>query len=60
MLRPLTESANLRTILDSTCLHMSRYPSLCSSICTVPSVIKASRIPKSATLAPTKHAVIGF
>ncbi len=60
MLSPKTESANLRTILDSTCLHMPRYPSLCSSICSVPSVVKASRIPKSAAPAPTKSTVIGI
>ena len=59
MLSPKTESANLRTILDPTQLHMSRYPSLCSHIYSVPSVAKVSRIPKSATPAPTKRTVIG-
>ncbi len=57
---PKTESANLRIILDSTCLHRSRHLSLRSSICSVPSVVKASRIPKSAALASTKLIVIGI
>ncbi len=42
MLSPKTESANMRTTLDSTYIHISRYPSLCPHFYSVPSVVKVS------------------
>ncbi len=42
MLSPKTASVNVRTILDLTCLHVSRNLSLCPHIYSVPSVVKVS------------------
>ena len=42
MLSPNTESANVWIILDSTNRHISRNPSLCTHIFSVPSVAKVS------------------
>ncbi len=42
MLGPKTESANIRTILDSTYIHISRNRSLCPHFYSVPSVAKVS------------------
>jgi len=42
MQSPKTESANVRTILDSTYLRVSRNLSLCPHIYSVPSVVKVS------------------
>ncbi len=39
---PQSESANARTILDSTYLHVSRNLSLCPHFYSVPSVAKES------------------
>ncbi len=39
MLSPKTASVNVRTILDLTCLHVSRNLSLCPHIYSVPSVV---------------------
>ncbi len=52
MLSPNTESANARTILDSTNRHISRNSSLCPHIYSVSSVVKVSKILRSA--APTR------
>ncbi len=60
MLSSNAESAIVRTILDSTNGHVSRNSSLCPQIYSVPSVVKVSRIPKSAAPAPTKRSVIGI
>ncbi len=53
MFSPLTESANLRAILDSTNRHISRNPSLCPHIHSVSSVVNVSQIHKGAALTPT-------
>ena len=42
MLGPKTESANVRTIRNTTNRHISRNPSLCTHIFSVPSVAKVS------------------
>ncbi len=42
MLSSKTESANMRTILDSTFIHISRNPSRRPHYYSVPSVVKVS------------------
>ncbi len=55
MLSPDTESANARTILDAANRRISRNSSLCPQRYSVPSVVKVSRIPKSAATAPPRR-----
>ena len=60
MLTTKTELAKMRAILDSTRLHISRYPSLCPHIFFVASVANVSCICTSAAPASPNRIDIGF